>query len=58
MELFPGTQVTIGPAIENGFYYDFARDEPFTPDDFKKIELTTYLQLIPTLEYSPNAIDE
>ena len=38
-ELFPGTQVTIGPAIENGFYYDFARDEPFTPDDFKKIEL-------------------
>ena len=37
-ELFPGTQVTIGPAIENGFYYDFARDEPFTPDDFEKIE--------------------
>ena len=36
--LFPGTQVTIGPAIENGFYYDFARDEPFTPDDFEKIE--------------------
>ena len=32
-ELYPGTQVTIGPAIENGFYYDFARDEPFTPDD-------------------------
>mgnify|MGYP003337444304 CR=1 FL=1 len=29
-ELFPGTQVTIGPAIENGFYYDFARDQPFT----------------------------
>ena len=37
-ELFPGTQVTIGPAIENGFYYDFARDEPFTPDDLPKIE--------------------
>jgi len=37
-ELYPGTQVTIGPAIENGFYYDFARDEPFTPDDFEKIE--------------------
>ncbi len=37
-ELFPGTQVTIGPAIENGFYYDFARDEPFTPDDFGRIE--------------------
>ena len=37
-ELFPGTQVTIGPAIENGYYYDFAREEPFTPDDFEKIE--------------------
>jgi len=37
-ELFPGTQVTIGPAIEDGFYYDFARAEPFTPDDLKKIE--------------------
>ncbi|MFL5252847.1 MAG: threonine--tRNA ligase [Rhodopila sp.] len=36
--LFPGTQVTIGPAIENGFYYDFARNEPFTPDDFAAIE--------------------
>ncbi|MFP4280260.1 MAG: threonine--tRNA ligase [Halochromatium sp.] len=37
-ELYPGTQVTIGPAIENGFYYDFARDEPFTPDDLSAIE--------------------
>ena len=37
-ELYPGTQVTIGPAIENGFYYDFARDQPFTPDDLPKIE--------------------
>lgn len=37
-ELFPGTQVTIGPVIENGFYYDFARDQPFTPDDLPKIE--------------------
>ena len=37
-ELFPGTQVTIGPSIEDGFYYDFARDEPFSPDDFAKIE--------------------
>ncbi len=37
-ELYPGTQVTIGPAIENGFYYDFAREEPFTPDDLEKIE--------------------
>ena len=37
-ELFPGTQVTIGPVIENGFYYDFVRKEPFTSDDLKKIE--------------------
>jgi len=36
--LFPGTQVTIGPSIEHGFYYDFARNEPFTPDDFPRIE--------------------
>ncbi|MAX30320.1 MAG: threonine--tRNA ligase [Candidatus Marinimicrobia bacterium] len=36
--LYPGTQVTIGPAIENGFYYDFARDKPFTVDDLEKIE--------------------
>ena len=36
--LYPGTQVTIGPSIENGFYYDFARDVPFTPDDFPAIE--------------------
>ena len=37
-ELWPDVQVTIGPAIENGFYYDFARKEPFTTDDFAKIE--------------------
>ncbi|MEN8492999.1 threonine--tRNA ligase [Brucella melitensis] len=37
-ELFPGTQVTIGPVIENGFYYDFARNEPFTLDDLPVIE--------------------
>ena len=37
-ELFPGTQVTIGPVIENGFYYDFFRNEPFTPEDFPPIE--------------------
>ena len=36
--LYPGTQVTIGPAIETGFYYDFARDDPFTPDDLVRIE--------------------
>ena len=38
-ELFPGTQVTIGPVIESGFYYDFARKEPFTSEDLKKIEI-------------------
>ncbi len=38
-ELYPETQVTIGPSIENGFYYDFAREEAFTPDDLEKIEL-------------------
>ena len=37
-ELFPGTQVTIGPVIDNGFYYDFARKEPFTEQDLRKIE--------------------
>ncbi len=36
--LWPGTQVTIGPVIENGFYYDFYREEPFTPEDFPAIE--------------------
>src|SRR6185312_9505318 len=36
--LWPGTQVTIGPVIENGFYYDFFRNEPFTPEDFATIE--------------------
>ena len=37
-DLFPGTQVTIGPAIETGFYYDFFRDEPFSSDDLARIE--------------------
>ena len=37
-ELYPDTQVTIGPVIENGFFYDFARKQPFTDDDLKKIE--------------------
>jgi threonyl-tRNA synthetase len=37
-ELYPETQVTIGPAIENGFYYDFARSAPFTPEDLERIE--------------------
>jgi threonyl-tRNA synthetase len=37
-KLFPGTQVTIGPTIEDGFYYDFAKETPFTPDDLARIE--------------------
>jgi threonyl-tRNA synthetase len=37
-ELFPGTQVTVGPNVEDGFYYDFARNEPFSLDDLAKIE--------------------
>src|SRR6266568_4332619 len=40
-KLYPGTQVTIGPAIEDGFYYDFARETPFTPEDLEKIEKAT-----------------
>src|SRR5437667_1815482 len=37
-ELFPGTQVTIGPVIENGFYYDFGTDRPFSDEDLRRIE--------------------
>src|SRR4030095_2026317 len=37
-ELYPGTQITFGPATEDGFYYDFVRSEPFTPEDFARIE--------------------
>jgi threonyl-tRNA synthetase len=40
-KLYPGTQVTIGPSIEDGFYYDFARDTPFTPEDLERIEKAT-----------------
>jgi threonyl-tRNA synthetase len=36
-DLFPGTQVTIGPTIENGFYYDFKRSEPFSPEELERI---------------------
>ena len=38
LELWPGTKNAIGPSIENGFYYDFAREESFTPDDLERIE--------------------
>jgi threonyl-tRNA synthetase len=37
-EVYPGTQITFGPATETGFYYDFVRDEPFTPEDLERIE--------------------
>ena len=37
-QLFPGTKIAIGPAIKDGFYYDFSRKEPFTPQDLEKIE--------------------
>src|ERR1700722_5088265 len=40
-ELYPGTQVTFGPATETGFYYDFAREEPFTPDDLERLPART-----------------
>jgi threonyl-tRNA synthetase len=40
-KLYPGTQVTIGPAVEEGFYYDFAREKPFTPEDLEAIEKAT-----------------
>jgi threonyl-tRNA synthetase len=39
LEMYPGVQVTIGPSIENGFYYDFSLETPFTPEDLEKIEL-------------------
>ncbi len=39
LEMYPGAQVTIGPSIENGFYYDFSLDTPFTPEDLEKIEV-------------------
>src|SRR4030042_4751902 len=39
LELFPGTQVGIGPAVENGVYYDFLRETPFTPQDLETIEI-------------------
>ena len=38
LEMYPGAQVTIGPSIENGFYYDFSLETPFTPEDLEKIE--------------------
>ncbi|RKG88032.1 threonine--tRNA ligase [Corallococcus sp. CA049B] len=44
-KLFPGTQVTIGPATEEGFYYDFFREKPFTPEELEKIEAAANAEL-------------
>jgi threonyl-tRNA synthetase len=49
--LFPGTQVTIGPAIEDGFYYDFYKDSPFTPEDLEKIEAAANAEVAQNLEF-------
>ena len=49
-ELYPKTQVTIGPVIENGFFYDFARKDPFTSDDLNKIEKKCQKLLTVTLK--------
>ena len=49
--LFPGTQVTIGPAIEDGFYYDFSRETAFTPDDLEKIEAAANEEIAKNLPF-------
>jgi threonyl-tRNA synthetase len=49
--LFPGTQVTIGPTIEDGFYYDFYRDKPFTPEDLEKIEAEANAEIAKDLPF-------
>jgi threonyl-tRNA synthetase len=49
--LFPGTQVTIGPATEDGFYYDFFREKPFTPEDLEKIEAEANKELAQDLPF-------
>jgi threonyl-tRNA synthetase len=49
--LFPGTQVTIGPTIEDGFYYDFYREKPFTPEDLEKIEAEANAEIAKDLPF-------
>lgn len=56
-ELFPGTQVTIGPNIENGFFYDFARKEPFSSEDFEAIEKRMHEIVAKDLEFSREVWD-
>ena len=55
-ELFPGTQVTIGPTIDDGFYYDFFRPEPFTPEDLERIEQATNEALSKRLAFERSEI--
>ena len=50
-KLFPGTQVTIGPSIEDGFYYDFAKETPFTPEDLEKIEAEANAEIARNVEF-------
>src|SRR6185295_11049865 len=59
-ELFPGVKVAGGPPIENGFYYDFARDEPFTTDDLERIEgrMRDIIALDQPFEYQETSRDE
>ena len=55
-ELYPGTQVTIGPAIDDGFYYDFAREDPFTPEDLPKIEAKMHEIVKADLPTAPRSV--
>jgi threonyl-tRNA synthetase len=55
-KLFPGTQVTIGPAIENGFYYDFYRETPFTQEDLEKIEIAANEEVKKNLPFTRSEI--
>src|SRR3954447_8518487 len=56
--LFPGTQVTIGPTTEDGFYYDFARDTPFTPGDLEAIEKAANEEIKKDLPFSRKEVSK
>src|SRR5215470_4732865 len=59
-ELFPDVKVAGGPPIENGFYYDFARDQPFTPEDLERIEarMREIIAAHQPFEYSETSAEE
>ena len=57
-QLFPGTQVTIGPSTDDGFYYDFARDKPFTPEDLEAIEKAANEQIKQDLPFSRREVSK